>query len=83
MTAKMKMTRMKEVQPTMKLEPGMIVRIQGKRTRYKIVGYQDNSDVRFGELFPPRLVFQNLHTGLRFTYGVQAAEHIPFELISK
>jgi hypothetical protein len=61
----------------MKLEPGMIVRIQGKRTRYKIVDYQYN-----GKLFPPRFVFQNLHTGLRFTYGVQAAEHLPFELIS-
>lgn len=67
----------------MKLEPGMIVRIQGKRTRYKIVGYQDNSNVIHGELFPPRFVFQNLHTGLRFTYGVKAAEHLPFELISK
>ena len=77
------MTKMKEVQLTMKLEPGMIVRIQGKRTRYKIVSYQDNSDVRFGELFPPRFVFQNLHNGLRFTYGVQAAENLPFELISR
>ena len=67
----------------MKLEPGMIVRIQGKRTRYKIVSYQDNSNVHLGELFPPRLVFQNLHNGLRFTYGVQAAENLPFELISK
>lgn len=66
----------------MKLEPGMIVRIQGKRTRYKIVGYQDNSDVFHGKLFPPRFVFQNLSNGLRFTYGVQAAEHLPFELIS-
>ena len=83
MTARMKKMRMKEAPPAMKLEPGMIVRIQGKRTRYKIVGYQDNSDVRFGELFPPRLIFQNLHTGLRFTYGVQAAETLPFELISR
>ena len=74
---------MKEALPAMKLEPGMIVRIQGKRTRYQIVGYQDNSNVIHGELFPPRFVFQNLHTGLRFTYGVQAAEHLPFELISK
>lgn len=40
MTARMKMMRMKEVQPTMKLEPGMIVRIQGKRTRYKMDHYQ-------------------------------------------
>lgn len=76
-------TRMKKMTPAMKLEPGMIVRIQGKRTHYKIVGYQDNSDVFHGKLFPPRFVFQNLHTGLRFTYGVQAAEHLPFELISK
>lgn len=84
MTAKMTNTmRMKEMMPAMKLESGMIVRIQGKRTRYQIVGYQDNSNVRFGELFPPRFVFQNLHTGLRFTYGVQAAENLPFELISK
>lgn len=84
MTAKMtKMTRMKEVSPTMKLEPGMIVHIQGKRIHYKIVGYQDNSNVHLGELFPPRFVFQNLSNGLRFTYGVQAAEHLPFELISK
>ena len=67
----------------MKLEPGMIVRIQGKRTRYQIVGYQDNSNVHLGELFPPRFVFQNLHNGLRFTYGVQAAENLSFELISK
>lgn len=73
---------MKKMTPTIKLEPGMIVRIQGKRTRYKIVGYQDNSDVLHGELFPPRFVFQNLSNGLRFTYGVQAAEHLPFELIS-
>lgn len=79
----MRMMKMKKTPPTMKLEPGMIVRIQGKRTRYKIVGYQDNSNVHLGELFPPRLVFQNLKTGLRFTYGVQAAEHLPFELISK
>ena len=77
------MTRMKEMMSTMKLEPGMIVRIQGRRTHYKIVGYQDNSNVHLGELFPPRLVFQNLHSGLRFTYGVQAAENLPFELISK
>lgn len=77
------MMKMKEMIQTMKLEPGMIVRIQGKRTRYKIVGYQDNSNVIHGELFPSRFVFQNLHTGLRFTYGVQAAEHLPFELISK
>ena len=77
------MTRMKEMMSAMKLEPGMIVRIQGKRTRYKIVGYQDNSNVHLGELFPPRFVFQNLSNGLRFTYGVQAAEHLPFELISK
>lgn len=77
------MTKMKEMMPAMKLEPGMIVRIQGKRTRYKIVGYQDNSNVIHGELFPSRFVFQNLHTGLRFTYGVQAAELLPFELISK
>lgn len=74
---------MKEMMLAMKLEPGMIVRIQGKQTRYQIVGYQDNSDVRFGNLFPPRLIFQNLRTGLRFTYGVQAAENLPFELISK
>ena len=74
MTAKMtKMTRMKEVSQAMKLEPGMIVRIQGKRTHYKIVGYQDNSDIWRGDLIPSRFVFQNLHTGLRFTYGVQAA----------
>lgn len=79
----MKKMKMKEALPAMKLEPGMIVRIQGKRTRYQIVGYQDNSNVHLGELFPPRFVFQNLHTGLRFTYGVQAAEHLPFELISK
>lgn len=82
----MKMTRtmrMKKMTPVMKLEPGMIVRIQGKRTRYKIVGYQDNSNIHLGELFPPRFVFQNLSNGLRFTYGVQAAEHLPFELISK
>ena len=83
MTARMKMTKMKKVQPTMKLEPGMIVRIQGKRTRYKIVGYQDDSDIWRGDLIPSRFVFQNLHTGLRFTYGVQAAENLPFELISK
>ena len=83
-TAKMtKMMKMNEALPAMKLEPGMIVRIQGKRTRYKIVGYQDNSDVFHGKLFPPRFVFQNLSNGLRFTYGVQAAEHLPFELISK
>ena len=37
----------------MKLEPGMIVRIQGKRTRYKIVSYQDNSNVHLGELSLP------------------------------
>ena len=72
---------MKKMTPVMKLEPGMIVRIQGKRTRYKIVGYQDNSNVHLGELFPPRFVFQNLSNGLRFTYGVQAAENLPFELI--
>lgn len=83
MLRKTKMMKMKEMMQTMKLEPGMIVRIQGKRTRYKIVGYQDNSNVHLGELFPPRFVFQNLHNGLRFTYGVQAAEHLPFELISK
>lgn len=84
MTARMmRMTKMNETLPAMKLEPGMIVRIQGKQTRYKIVGYQDNSNVHLGELFPPRLVFQNLHNGLRFTYGVQTAEHLPFELISK
>ena len=77
------MTRMEEMMPAMKLEPGMIVRIQGKRTRYQIVGYQDNSNVIHGELFLSRFVFQNLHTGLRFTYGVQAAENLPFELISK
>ena len=77
------MTRMKEMMSTMKLEPGMIVRIQGKRTRYKIVGYQDNSDIWRGDLIPSRFVFQNLSNGLRFTYGVQAAEHLPFELISK
>ena len=75
--------RMTKMTPVMKLEPGMIVRIQGKRTRYKIVGYQDNSNVHLGELFPPRFVFQNLSNGLRFTYGVQAAENLPFELISK
>lgn len=79
----MRTTKMNEAPQTMKLEPGMIVRIQGKRTRYQIVGYQDNSNVIHGELFPPRFVFQNLHTGLRFTYGVQAAENLPFELISK
>ena len=73
---------MKKMTPAMKLEPGMIVRIQGKRTRYKIVGYQDNSNVHLGELFPSRFVFQNLSNGLRFTYGVQAAENLPFELIS-
>lgn len=84
MTARMtKMMKMKEMMQTMKLEPGMIVRIQGKRTSYKIVGYQDNSHVHLSEIFPPRFVFQNLHNGLRFTYGVQAAEHLPFELISK
>ncbi len=83
MTARMKKMRMKKMTPAMKLEPGMIVRIQGKQTRYKIVGYQDNSNVHLGELFPSRFVFQNLHTGLRFTYGVQAAENLPFELISK
>lgn len=77
------MTKMKEMMPAMKLEPGMIVRIQGKRTRYKIVGYQDDSDIWRGDLIPSRFVFQNLHTGLRFTYGVQAAENLPFELISK
>ena len=43
MTARMK--KMKEAPPAMKLEPGMIVRIQGRRTRYKIVGYQDDSDI--------------------------------------
>ena len=75
--------RMKEMMSAMKLEPGMIVRIQGKRTRYKIVGYQGKSVVFHGEPFPSRFVFQNLHTGLRFTYGVQAAENLPFELISK
>lgn len=69
--------------PAVKLEPGMIVRIQGKRTRYKIVGYQDNSDIWRGDLIPSRFVFQNLSNGLRFTYGVQAAENLPFELISK
>ena len=78
-----RMMRMKKMTPVMKLEPGMIVRIQGKRTRYKIVGYQDNSDIWRGDLIPSRFVFQNLHTGLRFTYGVQAAENLPFELISK
>ena len=78
-----RMMRMKKMTPVMKLEPGMIVRLQGKRTRYKIVGYQDNSNVHLGELFPPRFVFQNLSNGLRFTYGVQAAEHLPLELISK
>lgn len=83
MTARMKKMRMKEAPPTMKLEPGMIVRIQGKRTRYKIVGYQNDSDIWRGDLIPSRFVFQNLHTGLRFTYGVQAAENLPFELISK
>ena len=67
----------------MKLEPGMIVRIQGKRIHYKIVGYQDNSDIWRGDLIPSRFVFQNLSNGLRFTYGVQAAENLPFELISK
>lgn len=41
----------------MKLEPGMIVRIQGKRTHYKIVGYQDNSDIWRGDLIPSRFVF--------------------------
>ena len=83
MTNMTKITKMKEMMPAMKLEPGMIVRIQGKRTRYKIVGYQDNSDIWRGDLIPSRFVFQNLHTGLRFTYGVQAAENLPFELISK
>lgn len=84
MTARtMKTMKMNEAPQAMKLEPGMIVRIQGKRIHYKIVGYQDNSNVHLGELFPPRFVFQNLHNGLRFTYGVQAAEHLPFELISK
>ena len=80
---RMKKMKMKETPSAMKLEPGMIVRIQGKRTRYKIVGYQDNSDIWRGDLIPSRFVFQNLHTGLRFTYGVQAAEHLPFELISR
>ena len=77
------MMKMKKMTPTMKLEPGMIVRIQGKRTRYKILGYQDNGDIWRGDLIPSRFVFQNLSNGLRFTYGVQAAEHLPFELISK
>lgn len=78
----MRTMRMKKMTPVMKLEPGMIVRIQGKRTRYKIVGYQGKSVVFHGEPFPSRFVFQNLSNGLRFTYGVQAAEHLPLELIS-
>lgn len=54
MTARMtKMMKMKEMMQTMKLEPGMIVRIQGKRTSYKIVGYQDNSNIHLSEIFLP------------------------------